>query len=360
MNKKILLITYSQCGGAERMTLLYAKILQQTGFDCHLLIVQHPSGKFDLKPFIPQDIPYDLIYTRYRYLYFHVVRYILHTKPNCVFSSSPFCVPALLLSKIFMPRLKVVCRENCMPTAHPQKISYPAKFILRYADAIIAQTKEMKQKMAVFYHVEAKRIAVINNPLDKKLIQSKIQETYRYSSPECTHYVAVGRLNRQKDYITLVKAFDIILKQDKASRLEIVGSTHDSETYTPQVYKVIEELGIGKYITFHGFQKNPYKYMEASDVFVLSSIHEGLPNVMLEAMYLGKPVVVTRSIPYISQVVHDGVNGYTVPVGDCEKLADAMMKARTLRVKEKFVDINSSEEQIASLFSEVLETSRKK
>ncbi len=339
----------------ERMTLLYAKILQQVGFNCHLLIVQNTSEIFDLKSFIPSSLSYDLIQCRYRYLYYNVIRYILHRKPNCVFSSTPFLVPALVFSKMLIPRLKVVFRDCNMPTTHPKIQSYPVKFTLRYADAIIAQTKEMRQEMATFYHVDISRITVISNPLDKQLIQNKIQEKYQYLSPECTHYVTVARLAPQKDYITMVKAFAIVWKQDKASRLEIIGNTHGYyRDYTTQLYKLIEELGIGKYITFHGFQKNPYKYMDAADVFVLSSIYEGMPNVMLEAMYLGKPVVVTRSIPYISQVVHDGVNGYTVPVGDCEKLADAMIKARTLSVKENFVDINLSEKQITDLFREVL------
>ena len=357
MNKNILLITHSHCGGMERMTLLYAKILQQAGFDCRLLILQNPSQSFEIKSFIPPTLPYDLICCRYRYLYYALIRYILHTKPDCVFDSTPFLVPALVFSKMLMPRLKVIFRDCNMPTTHPKKQSYPVKFILRYADAIIAQTEEMKQEMAAFYHVDAGRITVINNPLDKELIQHKIQEKYQYPSPECTHYAAVARLAPQKDYITMIKAFAIVLKQDKASRLEIIGNSHGyNEDYMAQLYKSIEELGIGKYITFHGFQENPFKYMDAADVFVLSSKYEGMPNVMLEAMYLGKPVVVTRSIPYISQVVHDGVNGYTVPVGDWERLADAMIKARTLRVKEKFVNMNLSERQITDLFGEVLKS----
>lgn len=353
--KDILLITHSSCGGVERMTLLYAKILQQAGFDSRMLIVQNPSEGFDLKSFIPPNIPYNLIHTRYRYLYFHVVRYILYTKPSCVFYSFPLLVPALIFSKILMPKLKVVCRDCNMPTRHQKKQSYPAKYIMQYADAIIAQTKEMKQEMAEFYHVDSEKITVINNPLDKELIQNKIRETYQYSFPRYTHYVAVSRLAPQKDYITMIKAFSIVLKQYESSQLDIIGNTHWDKDYTAKVYKIIEELGIGRHIAFHGFQENPFKYMDAADVFVLSSIHEGLPNVMLEAMYLGKPVVVTRSIPYISQVVHDGMNGYTVPVGDCEKLADAMIKARKLKMKEKFVDVNSSERQIIELFEKTLE-----
>lgn len=341
------------------MTLLYAKILQQAGYDCRLLIVKNHSDIFNLKPFIPLELPYELIQCRYRYLYYHIIRHLVQSKPDCVFNTPPFLVPALVFSKMINPRMKVVFRDCNMPTTHPAKQSYPVKFILRFADAVIAQTEEMKQEMALFYHVNPNRITVIGNPLDKQLIQSKIQETYCYPSPQSTHYVAVARIAPQKDYITLIKAFAIVLKHDKTSRLEIIGNRPDYyKYYVDRVDKLIDELGIRNSVTFHGFQENPYKFMEAADVFVLSSTYEGMPNVMLEAMYLGKPVVVTRSIPYISQVVHDGINGYTVPVGDYEKLANAMIKARRLNVK-KFVDINSSEKQITELFGKVFNPLRK-
>lgn len=356
--KNVLLITHATCGGVERMTLLYAKILQQAGYRCRMLISQNPSDNFELKSFIPDNLAYDLILCRYRYLYFHVTRYILRTKPDCVFYSFPLLIPALIFSKMLVPGLKVVFRDCNMPTTHDKYQSYPAKCILKYADALIAQTEEMKREMAAFYHVRAEKITVINNPLDKELIQNRTQETYQYPSPGCTHYVAVARLAPQKDYIMMIRAFAIVVKRDGSSRLDIVGNTCWDETYTTKVYKVIEELGIGRYITFYGFQENPFKFMNAADVFLLSSTYEGLPNVMLEAMYLGKPVVATRCIPYIFQVVRDGINGYTVPVGDCEKFADAMMKAKKLKIKQKFVDINSSEGQITGLFSKVLDNTK--
>jgi len=225
---------------------------------------------------------------------------------------------------------------------------------MRYADLLIAQTAEMKRKMTAFYHVNSRKITVIHNPLDIPLIQQKIRETFHYPSAECTHYVAVARVAPQKDYITMIKAFGIVIEQDPRSRLEIIGNVRWDPAYKARVDRVIAGLGIGEYVTFHGFQPNPYKYINAADVFLLSSVYEGLPNVMLEAMYLGKPIVATRSIPYISQVVKDGVNGYTVPVGSHKEFAEAMMRARDLRIYDKFVDINNSGEQVVNLFNKML------
>ena len=359
MTKTILFITHSTCGGVERMTLLYAKILKQAGYDCRLLISQKPSDDFELKPFIPDDLPYELIRCRYRNLFYRIPLYLLRTKPRCVFYSFPLLIPSLILSKLVLPGMKVVFRDCNMPSKHRKYQSYPAKYILRHADALIAQTEEMKQEMAPFYHVHPERITVINNPIDKFLIQKSIREKYRYDATDCVHYIAVGRICPQKDYRTLIKAFALVLEKEPKSHLDIIGVDWDM-AYRKSLDALIMQLDIGRSVTFHGFQENPFKYMEAADVFVLSSVHEGLPNVMLEAMYLGKPVVVTRSIPYIAQVVHDSVNGYAVSVDGCKELAEAMIKARRLEIKEKYMDVNSNEKRIIDLFTEVLETSRKR
>lgn len=349
----ILFITHSSCGGAERMTLLYAKVVQKAGYDCRLLVVKSPSAEFGLLPFIPVGMPYDLIHDRYRHLYRHVAGYVLRMKPDCVFFSIPDMIPTLMFVKTFMTNTKIVFRECCMPTTHGKRHSYPAKFILGYADALVAQTDEMKQEMCYFYHVNPDKVIVINNPVDVSLIKEKIKEKYRYSSPEYIHYVAVGRVEPQKDYITLLKAFALVLQRQPLSHLDIIGICRDRE-YKTQLDEVIDRLGIGSSVTFHGFQENPYKYIDAADVFVLSSVYEGLPNVMLEALYLGKPVAVTRSIPYIAQAVREGKNGYMAPVGSCTALAEAMVMAKELNIREKFVEINKSEEQITGLFDRLL------
>lgn len=348
--RQILLITHCGCGGAERMTVLYAKLLHKRGYDCRLLIFRCLTDEFALKPFIPDFLPYDMICCRYRYAPFHIMRHIFRKKPPCVFYSCSLFAPMLMFCKMLVKGMKVIIRESNMPDRHPWIQTCSARLFMRHADALIAQTDEMKREMSASYHVNPEKITVINNPVDKKLIQQRLKETYQYSSPDCTHYVAVARIAPQKDFITMIKAFAIVLRRDPEVRLDIVGNINWNSAYKNQLDEAIGELGISEYVTFHGFQENPYKYINAADVFLLSSAYEGLPNVMLEAMYLGKPIVATRCIPYISQVVHDGVNGYAVPVGSPSDFAEAMMKARKLRINDRFVDINDTEGKIIDLF----------
>ena len=82
---------------------------------------------------------------------------------------------------------------------------------------------------------------------------------------------------------------------------------------------------------FTGFSDNPYKWLKYADCFVLASRREGLPNTLIEASYVGVPVVATKCLGVISDIVKDGYNGYMVEMDDVDGMSDAMAKAVLLR-----------------------------
>jgi glycosyltransferase involved in cell wall biosynthesis len=84
------------------------------------------------------------------------------------------------------------------------------------------------------------------------------------------------------------------------------------------------QLGIRSQVRWLGFQANPYAFFCSADAFVLSSNHEGLPNVLIEAMVCGTPVVSTRCPYGPEELIEDGVNGRLTPVGNAQALADAL------------------------------------
>ena len=120
------------------------------------------------------------------------------------------------------------------------------------------------------------------------------------------------------------------------------------------LYDIIKKNNMENAVFFEGYQENPHKYEIGANVYVLSSVYEGLPNAMIEAMYLGMPVAATECIPYISQVVKNGVNGYTCPIKDADKLAEAMLAAAKIKGLPKFIDINCSEQEIVTLFTNLI------
>ena len=104
------------------------------------------------------------------------------------------------------------------------------------------------------------------------------------------------------------------------------------------------------YVFFTGFTTNPHKYIKYADSFVLPSRIEGMPNVVLDAMYLKVPVVVTRSVPIIESIV-DANHGITVPVEDVQALSEGMIKSLSIKVDLPY--INDSEKMVRKIFAEV-------
>ena len=105
-------------------------------------------------------------------------------------------------------------------------------------------------------------------------------------------------------------------------KLIILGEGKEKEN----LLKLVEKLGLNDRVSFEGFQENPYKYLARSTVFVLSSLYEGFPNVLLEAMALGIPSVATRCPTGPDEIITEGVDGVLIPPADEKAIADAIKK----------------------------------
>lgn len=130
---------------------------------------------------------------------------------------------------------------------------------------------------------------------------------------------AVGRLSGEKAFDVLIRSVKSLLTAGRDVRLVIVGEGGDR----PALEKLIAELGVADRVTLAGWQADVRGYFEAMDVFALSSLREGLPNVVLEAMALEVPVVATR-VNGVPRLVQDGRNGLLIESGDPAPLAAAL------------------------------------
>lgn len=350
MKKNIVIFNKLKCAGAERMTLLYAKVLKENGFNVKMMFLSswHDEQDMTFLKFMPTPMPYKIlklpkyIYDVYLFLYLYFV------KPDFVFSSSAGMIVQLTKFKKYFKQMKVVGRLPNMPSTHKAPLNEICKKWYPNTDVLIAQTQEMKDEMLEYYQISKDKVIVINNPIDKGLIHEKIAETYAMDA-NYVNYVYVGQIIPRKDILTLLKAFKSVKEKQNNSRLYLLGKVLDN-AYKQDLDVFISENNISDSVFFEGFQTNPFKYLNAGDVFVLSSIDEGLPNVMLEAMYLSKPVVCTRSVPFIEQTISEGVNGFSVAVGDYVHFAECMIKARDLTIRDRFVDVTNSEKLIISQF----------
>src|SRR5208337_1256707 len=124
------------------------------------------------------------------------------------------------------------------------------------------------------------------------------------------------RLSEEKGYDLLIRAVDHLIRDGYDAALLVVGEGNQRE----KLEALLTELGRGDRIRLLGFQSDVVPLYEAMDLFVLSSLSEGLPNVVLEAMALEVPVVATQ-IAGIPRLIEDGKNGLLVDPGAFEPLA---------------------------------------
>ena len=351
--KTILFINGGGVGGAENMTVQYATILQESGFHSVILTKISDIEEVDTTVMIPEEIEQVKIRCRFRGLFYHILRAIWKYRPDIVFCWDFYVVKHILspLRKLHLcPKFKLVCRCPNTPSIM-EPIERDGLQAFKSADIVIAQTKEMAEELVRITGISKGRIHTIYNPLSKARIHRNIESKFAFDT-NYVNYVAVGRIAELKDYPTMLEAFAFVLNKQPHSRLYILGPTN--ERILPGLYELIQKYNMRGAVFFEGYQENPHKYEIGADAYVISSVYEGLPNAMIEAMYLGVPVAATECIPYISQVVKNGINGYTCPIKDADKLSEAMLAAAKIKDLPKFIDINNSEQAIVKLFTDLI------
>ena len=130
---------------------------------------------------------------------------------------------------------------------------------------------------------------------------------------------AVGRLSAEKGFDVLIRSIHALAARGLDVHLVIVGEGNERAN----LERLVRELHLGDRVRLAGWQADVRGYFEAMDVFALSSLREGLPNVLLESMALEVPVVSTR-VNGVPRLVQDGRNGFLVNAGDLDGLTDAL------------------------------------
>jgi glycosyltransferase involved in cell wall biosynthesis len=145
--------------------------------------------------------------------------------------------------------------------------------------------------------------------------------------------VAAGRLAPWKGFADLIEAINI-MKRKRQVRLIILGDG----PLRGELQTLIDTYELQQYVKLYGYVSNPLKFFAKSKVFVLSSLVEGLPNVLVEAMMCGCTPVSTDCPTGPREVLHDGKYGYLVPVNDPEAMAIAIEKALDHPIPKQLLD----------------------
>lgn len=208
------------------------------------------------------------------------------------------------------------------------------KFLYPRADAIIVASQGIAKDLVHVTGLPPERFQVIYNPVLSPVIMEKAKESVDhpwFTSGDLPVIMAAGRLEKQKDFPTLIRAFAQV-RQLQAARLVIFGGGSQKS----QLEELVYELGLEKDVALPGFVKNPYAYVTKSALLAISSAWEGLPTFLIESMALGVPVVSTNCPSGPAEILDNGKYGELVPVGDSQALAEGILKV--LSGKSKSVD----------------------
>jgi len=328
-------------GGAEKVTVNILRKLNKDQYDLHLVLTEKKGQYLDL---IPNYVKiYDLGVSRTIFSILKLRHKILEIRPDIVFSTL-FRTHVVLNFALFgmKNKPKVILRSPNSPKLiiENKQISPFMKMMLdkayRDAELIIAQTPEMKNEIIKYHHIEENKITVLLNPIDTDLIDEKIKDIQNPFDKEYVNVVAAGRLTYQKGFDVLIEAFKEVIEKNNNFRLYIIGDGDDNS----KLEHLIEKYHLGKYITLLGFQDNPYKYFYYSDLYVLSSRWEGLPNTVLENLYLKKPIIATRCIPFMDHLIKDGKNGILVSTENYKTLCSAILNYKKINTEYKTIEFN--------------------
>ena len=268
-----------------------------------------------------------------------LIDYLQSARPDALFSALP--TPNLLAvwarRVAGVPTRIVISERDTLSTA----IGGARKWRRRYlppllkrtylmADGIVAVSNGVADDLAARTGIPRARITTIYNPVvDSELIARARQPLDHpwFAPGEPPVVLGVGRLHPQKDFATLIRAF-ARLRAERPARLVILGAGSSGDAaYVAGLKALPARLGVAKDVDLPGFAPNPLAYMSRAAAFALSSVHEGLGIVLIEALACGTPVVSTDCPSGPREILGDGRFGGLVPVGDEAAMAAALRAA---------------------------------
>lgn len=317
-------------GGAERMIVNLMQNFAQKGLKIDL-VLNNVSGPY--LPLVPPEVRIIDLNAKsvFRNGIFKLANYLKTEKPLVMLATFHPCSEVALLAKLWSSSpTKIIVREENTLSINSRmaknkgryspffaKMLYP-----KVADEIIAISKGVAEDLIRVTGISKSKISVIYNPAFTPSVREKAQEPLDhpwFQKGEPPVILGVGRLEIQKDFPTLIKAFSILRKQ-QSCRLVILGEGEERNN----IKHLIMELGLENDVALLGFQENPFKYMAKASVFVLSSAWEGFGNVIVEALAVGTPVVSTNCPSGPAEILDNNKYGLLVPVGDSKAMSEAI------------------------------------
>ena len=291
----LFLIPTLRGGGAERVIVTLLRHLDQAKFRLTLAVVDTRKAVYLNE--LPEGAELvDLGCRRVRYALPKIIALIWERRPDVVFSTLGHLNLALAMVRPLLPsNMRHIARETTIVSYGIQAYRFPAAWAALYRrfyinnDLVVCQSRAMQEDLVSQFGFPLQKSVVINNPVDLDRICAAANDSLEYpvARSESIKLITAGRLSVVKGFDLLIEA--IALLNNPRIHLTLLGEG----PLESELKQLAENKGVANQIYFAGFQTNPYAWFAKADGFVLSSRHEGFPNVVLEALACGTPIIAT-------------------------------------------------------------------
>jgi len=301
-------------GGAERVVSILANLFSRKGYKVYIYMLFGTEVIYEIEP----NVTIEAISHRSK---FRIVRMIYKIttlrkkiKKNHSLKVISFlydCNIYTIISTIMLKKVDVIVSERNNPYTEPNNywLKKIRNFSYLFSDKVVFQTEEAKN---YFRQSIVRKGTIIMNPLNPNIGDPIF-------SDRSNVIIGIGRLEDQKDFQTLIKAFNIVQLKHKDYTLNIYGDG----PLIKELMGLCVQLGIDDKVVFKGFSKDIYSEIKKSKIFVLTSKFEGISNALIECMSLAIPSISTDCPIYGSRMLIDnGYNGFLCPVGDFQEISN--------------------------------------
>lgn len=303
-------------GGAERTVCNLANFLIENGHEVSIVTMSDVNDTYELNSKVKRiyliraserkNLLYDNI-LRYRRL----GKYLTNEKCDCHVVMLPITIAMMLLQRK-KTKAPVIASERNDPNSYNIFSRYLNKMLSNRADAWVFQTEDARE----WYQGRIREGIVIPNAINSDFLKAP------YLGKRQEEIVAVGRLDKQKNYDLLLNAFSLVVKKHPSFTLHIYGQG----PLEKELKEKVSNMYLSDRVFFEGYVSNIGERIQKSMLYVLTSDYEGMPNSLMEAMALGLPCIATDCPAGGPRFLIDhGENGMLVNCGDQKGLAEAMV-----------------------------------
>jgi len=316
-------------GGAENVCISLANEMDARGWVVNLIIV-NDNESLRVSDLSPSVNLHSLGASRTRSALLPLMLFLIKNKPKLVVVfNSELTLLMVLAKSLIRSNVKILSRNINTLSIRIQSMEglWRRRFyigLIKYlypkVDHIVNQCQGMKDDLVSLASFRDDQISVIYNPVGVP-ISSYLENNYNDVERPSNYFICVGRLEHQKAFHYALQAFSKICSEYSDFRLKIIGKGSLEKALRAQA----ELLNISDKVDFIGYVRNPVHYYIGARATLLTSVYEGFPNVLIESIFLGTPVLSFDCPSGPNEIIVQGKNGYLIDSYDTEAFAKAMI-----------------------------------